>query len=150
MNQIFNGPIKDGQFAGRDLNIITNHYYENPKDIFNEDNSILENMLEYCKYKIKQANRKRFYNTPSITFLILLLIAISFIVSPYVLLLIGSISFAELPNYFPTPITLMVFGAVILAVAKWGYSKTKYLYPIIQRNKHLIYYIELELEERRL
>ncbi len=136
--------------AGRDINIITNHYYECPKDVFNEETPILEGMLEYCKYKIKQANRKRLYNIPSIIFLILALMAIIFIAFPYILLLIGKVSFAELNNYFPEPITIIIFGIVIIGVAKWGFSKTKYLYPIIQRNKHLIYCIELELEERNL
>lgn len=136
-----------GQIAAND---IYNIYIKKDNDLSNLTLNDLFDVLYTVKAENKEIIRRKYFNIPTVSILLISLFLFIIIILHVNSILINDIStnilFSRYELFIIVTISFILFSVLSILI----YSRTKYLHPILVENNKIIYELELEIQKRQL
>ena len=137
-----------GQIAANDIYNIYIKIKDN--DLSNLTLNDLFDVLYTVKAENKEIIRRKYFNIPTVSILLIALFLFIIIILHVNSILINDIStnilFSRYELFIIVTISFILFSVLTILI----YSRTKYLHPILVENNKIIYELELEIQKRQL
>lgn len=137
-----------GQIAANDIYNIYIKIKDN--DLSNLTLNDLFDVLYTVKAENKEIIRRKYFNIPTVSILLIALFLFIIIILHVNSILINDIStnilFSRYELFIIVTISFILFSVLSILI----YSRTKYLHPILVENNKIIYELELEIQKRQL
>lgn len=137
-----------GQIAANDIYNIYIKIKDN--DLSNLTLNGLFDVLYTVKAENKEIIRRKYFNIPTVSILLIALFLLIIIILHVNSILINDIStnilFSRYELFIIVTISFILFSVLSILI----YSRTKYLHPILVENNKIIYELELEIQKRQL
>lgn len=137
-----------GQIAANDIYNIYIKIKDN--DLSNLTLNGLFDVLYTVKAENKEIIRRKYFNIPTVSILLIALFLFIIIILHVNSILINDIStnilFSRYELFIIVTISFILFSVLSILI----YSRTKYLHPILVENNKIIYELELEIQKRQL